>query len=107
GLLLQAAKELSIDLSRSFMIGDRLTDIIAGAKAGVRTILVLTGKHLAPLIQTSEPIDTTMKPDYIAADLNAAAEWILARTDTPRINMDLHGSPRFTEGNEGNEEQRR
>lgn len=45
GLLLQAARALSIDLNQSIMIGDALSDIEAGQRAGVgRTILVLTGR---------------------------------------------------------------
>ena len=45
GLLLRAAKELSINLSQSIMIGDALTDIQAGQQAGVAaSILVLTGR---------------------------------------------------------------
>jgi D-glycero-D-manno-heptose 1,7-bisphosphate phosphatase len=43
GMLLEAAAELGIDLSASFMIGDRASDIDAGKAAGCRTILVLTG----------------------------------------------------------------
>ena len=44
GLLLQAARELELDLSRSILIGDALSDIEAGQRAGVQeTILVLTG----------------------------------------------------------------
>ena len=43
GMLLQAARELGIDLARSWMIGDRRTDLEAGAAAGCRTILVRTG----------------------------------------------------------------
>jgi D-glycero-D-manno-heptose 1,7-bisphosphate phosphatase len=35
-----AAKELGLDLSRCWMIGDRATDVECGARAGVRTILV-------------------------------------------------------------------
>ena len=35
GLILRAAKELDIDLSKSFMVGDRWKDIAAGLKAGV------------------------------------------------------------------------
>ena len=43
GMLLQAARELGIDLAHSWMIGDRRTDLEAGAAAGCRTILVQTG----------------------------------------------------------------
>ena len=40
GMLLRAAKELNIDLTRSFMIGDRWRDIDCGHAAGVTTILI-------------------------------------------------------------------
>jgi D-glycero-D-manno-heptose 1,7-bisphosphate phosphatase len=43
GLLLTAARELDIDLSRSWMIGDKLCDAAAGEAAGCRSILVRTG----------------------------------------------------------------
>ena len=42
-MLLQAAEKYNIDLDKSFMIGDKLADIEAGAKAGCQSILVLTG----------------------------------------------------------------
>jgi D-glycero-D-manno-heptose 1,7-bisphosphate phosphatase len=77
GLFLKAAKEHSIDLSKSFAVGDRITDIIAGAKAGCRTILVETGQHSAPPIQTVEPLDVSVKPDQICPDLLSAVDWIL------------------------------
>ncbi|HWQ05155.1 MAG TPA: D-glycero-beta-D-manno-heptose 1,7-bisphosphate 7-phosphatase [Longilinea sp.] len=45
GLLLQAATALSLDLSRSYMIGDALSDLKAGRAAGVReAMLVRTGR---------------------------------------------------------------
>jgi len=77
GLILQAAKEHDIDLTQSFMIGDRITDIIAGSRAGCRTILVETGAHSAPPIQTSESLDMTIQPDYICSGLASATCWIL------------------------------
>ena len=40
GLLLKAAKEVDIDLARSYFVGDGLIDVEAGKKAGCRTILV-------------------------------------------------------------------
>lgn len=52
GLLLQAARELSLDLQRSWMIGDAWTDVQAGQRAGVRrTILIRTGRGLEQLLQ--------------------------------------------------------
>lgn len=43
GMLVEAAKEHNIDLSRSFMIGDMSTDILAGLDAGVTPLFVLSG----------------------------------------------------------------
>lgn len=43
GMLLTAAKEHGLDLSRSWMVGDKLCDVKAGAAAGCRTVLVRTG----------------------------------------------------------------
>lgn len=43
GMLLRAADDLMIDLSRSWMIGDKLIDVEAGRATNVATILVRTG----------------------------------------------------------------
>ena len=43
GMLLQAAQDHNIDLSRSWMIGDKHTDLIAGQKAGCKVALVRSG----------------------------------------------------------------
>lgn len=77
GMLLRAARELDLNLSASFMVGDRITDIIAGSAAGCNTILVQTGKHLERPIETAEPLDMSILPDYVCADLSAAVQWIL------------------------------
>lgn len=51
GLLLQAAKELSLDLQRSWMIGDAWSDVQAGQRAGVQhTILLRTGRGTEQLL---------------------------------------------------------
>ncbi|MBE0409776.1 MAG: HAD family hydrolase [Anaerolineales bacterium] len=45
GLILQAAQDLSIDLKQSILIGDALSDLIAGQVAGIPTnVLILTGR---------------------------------------------------------------
>jgi len=44
GMLREGAKDFGIDLSRSFMVGDTTSDIVAGQKVGSVTILVKTGK---------------------------------------------------------------
>jgi D-glycero-D-manno-heptose 1,7-bisphosphate phosphatase len=43
GMLLAAARDLGLDLSRSWMVGDKVCDLKAGAAAGCRTVLVRTG----------------------------------------------------------------
>ena len=43
GMLLRAAEELWLDLSRSWIVGDRPTDLQAGAAVGCQTVLVRTG----------------------------------------------------------------
>jgi D-glycero-D-manno-heptose 1,7-bisphosphate phosphatase len=43
GMLHQAAREHGLDLERSFMVGDKWSDLEAGAAVGARGVLVLTG----------------------------------------------------------------
>jgi D-glycero-D-manno-heptose 1,7-bisphosphate phosphatase len=69
GLIFQAAKDMSIDLSRSWMIGDGLTDIKAGKKAGCRTILI--GRMKCESCQLMDEQDS--HPDFIAPDLLEAS----------------------------------
>jgi D-glycero-D-manno-heptose 1,7-bisphosphate phosphatase len=77
GLLLRAAREHNLNLGASVMVGDRISDIIAGARAGCRTALVLSGRHWAPPIEMVELPDEAVEPGYVCADLTAAVEWIL------------------------------
>lgn len=76
GLLLQAAEHFGIDLSRSYLIGDALSDIAAGLAAGCYPILVLTGRgrEQLPLLQAG-----AYNGYHVAPDLQRAVEWILAR----------------------------
>jgi D-glycero-D-manno-heptose 1,7-bisphosphate phosphatase len=74
GMLDTASVELDIDLTRSFVVGDRLADIQAGKNAGARTILVLTGYGRQALEELKNI--TNPQPDCIAEDLPAAVEFI-------------------------------
>ena len=56
GMIVQAAAEHGLDLQASFLVGDRMTDIAAGAAAGCRTVLVTCGRHDAPPIVTVDPL---------------------------------------------------
>jgi D-glycero-D-manno-heptose 1,7-bisphosphate phosphatase len=76
GLLLRAARELSIDLAASWMIGDMASDVLAGKNAGVRgTVLVRTGHG-------ADADAGAAGPDRVARDLRDAAQWILAESDS-------------------------
>jgi D-glycero-D-manno-heptose 1,7-bisphosphate phosphatase len=79
GLLVRAASELGLDLPRSTMVGDRVSDVVAGALAGCSTVLVRTGAHDAPMIESSLELADVPSPDYVCADLAEAADWILGR----------------------------
>lgn len=77
GMLLAAARDLGLDLGTSVLLGDRLSDIAAGASAGTRTVLLETGMHTQPLIVTDTPMDASIRPDHCCADFGAAVDWIL------------------------------
>ena len=76
GMLLEASKRHNIDLQNSYMIGDRITDCIAGSRAGCTTVQVCTGKHTDKPIVSASEIDTSFKPDHICDSLFEAAKWI-------------------------------
>lgn len=83
GMLQSAAALHQISLADSFLVGDRLTDIAAGAAAGCRTAWVQTGKHAEPLIQTQRPLPTDLRADHVCDTLTAAADWILSTALSP------------------------
>lgn len=77
GLLTRAAGDLGIELRSSFIVGDRPTDIVAGSRAGCRTVWVQTGQHAAAVIETAEPMPPEVRADHVCRDLPAAVDWIL------------------------------
>jgi D-glycero-D-manno-heptose 1,7-bisphosphate phosphatase len=68
GMLLRAARELNIDLERSWMVGDRWRDVDCGHAAGCRTIF----------IDRSYAEELKQPPDFRVKNLLEAAEIILA-----------------------------
>ena len=81
GLLEQAAREMHLDLPRSFMVGDRWSDIRCGAAVGATTVLVLTGYGRGDQCYIGP--GQAVQPEYIAEDLQAAAQWICSQTTMP------------------------
>lgn len=76
GLLRTASAEHDIDLADSFMVGDRPSDIAAGASAGCRTVWLQSGRHDDPPIVTAEGFEAP-EPDHACTELLAAVKWIL------------------------------
>jgi D-glycero-D-manno-heptose 1,7-bisphosphate phosphatase len=73
--LLKARADYDVDLGRSWMVGDRLSDIQCGHAAGTKTILIGT----AQLYRDGE-----IQPDEVAPDLLAAAKIIVAAPECPK-----------------------
>lgn len=73
GLLHRAEEEFGVDLSRSYMIGDRIADVQTGKVVGAKGILVLTGYGTGELALREK---WEVMPDHIVDNLLGAAEWI-------------------------------
>lgn len=73
--LLEAAEDFDIDLSRSYVVGDKRIDLETGWNAGCRrSLLVRTGYGAA----TAETEASALRDAVIVDDLAAACRWILA-----------------------------
>ncbi len=74
GMLLAAAAKHHLNLTRSYVIGDKLIDVELGLKTGAKAILVETGYGR----KEKEHIkNSPTKPDKICIDLNRAVDWVL------------------------------
>ncbi|WP_414663851.1 HAD-IIIA family hydrolase [Horticoccus sp. 23ND18S-11] len=67
GMLIDAARDLGLDLSRSWMVGDRWRDIDCGRRAGVRTVFIDFGYAE----------ELRAQPDFTVKSLAEAAQVIL------------------------------
>ncbi len=80
-LLKRAARSLNLDLGKSYLIGDRSSDIEAGKNAGCHTVLVRTGYGNAELKKMQECREVL--PDSTAGNIGEAVEIILTREKRP------------------------
>jgi D-glycero-D-manno-heptose 1,7-bisphosphate phosphatase len=78
GLIQQAVREFDLDLSLSWMVGDRYSDIELARNAGLKSAFVLTGYGRGEWEYQRESWQTN--PDLVAPDLRDAVEQILVRT---------------------------
>lgn len=73
GMLLRAAEELNIDLARSWMVGDRPSDVEAGTAAGCRTVLISA---------EAQPPEGATAATRLAASASEAVDAILREGDS-------------------------
>ena len=73
-MVMNAAKDFKIDLSKSYIIGDSVSDILCGINAGVKTILVRTGegKDSLSILQNENNF-----PSFVANNFLDAANFII------------------------------
>ncbi len=82
GMILQAARDMGLDLTRSWMIGDQERDVLAGKSAGCRTVLFSRDADLAQRV----------KPTDFAATFADAVRIILAHRPPQAASPNPHSS---------------
>jgi histidinol-phosphate phosphatase family protein len=81
GLVRQAQQRFEVDLTRSFVIGDKSADVGLAEAVGARGILVRTGYGESELVRHDGHMPGAA---HIATDLLGAVTWILAETGHPK-----------------------
>jgi D-glycero-D-manno-heptose 1,7-bisphosphate phosphatase len=76
GLLQRAAADHGLDLSRSTLVGDKPSDLVAARAVGAGGVLVLTGYGLGEWEYRRQRFGVA--PDHVAEDLFDAVEWVIA-----------------------------
>jgi histidinol-phosphate phosphatase family protein len=85
GMLLRAARDLDLDLARSWMVGDILDDIEAGRRAGCRTVLLDVGS------ETEWRRGPLRVPDAVAGSLPEMADIVLGQgSEAPVFGGNAH-----------------
>ncbi len=79
GLIHQAASSRSLDLRRSWLVGDILNDVEAGRRAGCRTVLIDNGN------ETEWIFSPRRLPHHVATDLEGAAQAIVLDDRVARV----------------------
>lgn len=93
GLLYQASGDLGVDLNMSFLIGDKVSDLEAGRRAGCQVGLVLTGKGRDAYAAIGAAGVT--RPDHVAGSLIGMAGWIVRQSALrcSAFSDRIHGAP--------------
>lgn len=69
------ARKKEVDLKHSYIVGDKISDVLTGKNAGCKSVLLLSDDNEA--INLDEEDEEWPSPDYVAESLSHAAEWIL------------------------------
>jgi D-glycero-D-manno-heptose 1,7-bisphosphate phosphatase len=72
GMVVEAQRDLSLDLARSWFVGDKAVDVQCARRAGVRPILVLTGHGAS---------EDAAGAEFVAKDFASAVAFILKTSD--------------------------
>ena len=101
GMLLQAAKDLDLDLSQCWMIGDQMQDILAGAAAKVRTILIRSdddedwdGEQDGVTKKSKKIRSVIIKPNYVARSVVEAVRIVAQQRKSKAIDLMETEEPR-------------
>jgi D-glycero-D-manno-heptose 1,7-bisphosphate phosphatase len=81
GMIRQAEARFAIDLSRSFVVGDKIADVGLAANVGARGLLVKTGYGCAELERHGGDIPGAA---FVAETVFEAAAWILTSAGFPK-----------------------
>jgi D-glycero-D-manno-heptose 1,7-bisphosphate phosphatase len=77
GMLTKAAKKWQLDISHSFLIGDKASDIVAGQRAGCKTILVKSGHGSNELSGWGD----IPYPDCVVDNILDAVQWAMSQSN--------------------------
>lgn len=82
GMLEDAAARHDVDLSLSYMVGDKSTDVEVGQRAGCRTVLLRSGYGEQVL---AGDYQWPVQPDHVADTIVEAIDWVLADLESRRL----------------------
>ena len=72
-MIFDAAKELNIDLKRSYFVGDRASDVMCGYNAGIKTVLIKSSNYENEI---NILINDNKSPNFVAANFGEATNFI-------------------------------
>lgn len=80
GMFLMAEQYYRVDKAHSYMIGDKLLDVEAGHRYGVKAVLVGTG-YGSGIVKEMTAEEQRQSFEYYAPDLPKAADWIIGEEE--------------------------